>query len=219
MFKRSGMIMKKFAAALVGVAMLGTWPLVSSYAQEEKAESAAMPELIVLVVNRQQVFVQSKAGQDMRSKLKSIMETIEADEKVEIDKVIADAQALVQKKAIMASEEFKKQQLELAQREEFTKYKFNQERNASRAEAQEQIASAMLKILQDLMQETNGTLLLDQTSLIMSSMEYDVTSQTVARLDQALPTVEVKRVTFDELVERQKAAEEQAKAAAGEASE
>ncbi|TNE60058.1 MAG: OmpH family outer membrane protein [Alphaproteobacteria bacterium] len=218
MFKRSGMNMKKIAAALVGVALLGSWPLVSSYAQEEKAQSADMPELIVLVVNRQQVFVQSKAGQDMRTKLQGIFTTIEAAEKAELDQVIADAQALVQKKAIMASEEFKKQQRELAQREEFTKYKFTQERNATRAEAQEQIAAAMLKILQDLMQESNGTLLLDQTNLIMSSLEYDVTSQTVARLDQTLPTVDVKRVTYDELVERQKAAQEAAKAS-GEASE
>lgn len=205
------MMIKKIAATLVSLALLGSLPLVSSYAQEEEGAENSIPALVILVVNRQQVFLQSAAGQDMRAKLKIVNEEIAAAEKAETDALIVEAQSLVQQKAILPSSEFKDKQLKLAQTEEFIKYKFNQEKSATRDEAQQQIVAKLLPILQNLMEEKSGTLLIDQSNLVMASMDYDVTADTIARMNQALPTVEVKRVLFEELVEKSKAAIEKQK--------
>jgi Skp family chaperone for outer membrane proteins len=195
--------------------------LSASVAQDEDNASSA-PELVILVVNRNQVFSVSDAGKDMRAKMSEIQKLIAADEEKERTDLIAEAQELLKQRAILTNEQLGQKQQELARKEEFIKYKFNQELVRTRERAQVQIANVLGPILQTLMTERNGTILIDHANLVMASMDYDVTAETTSRLNAQLPSIEVERVLWANLVkaseeaERQRKAQEEAAAASPE---
>lgn len=170
--------------------------------------SATAAELKVLVVNQGAVLQNSLAGKDQAAKLQAIFKAIETEERAEMEILGKEAQDLQGQKALLG-EGFAQKQMELQRKAEIVKYRYEQERKYTQEGTQRTIIQKVYPIFNTLMKEQKGTLLLDQSQVIMTSPDFNITEEVIRRLDASLPTVEVKRVTFAEI---QKAfAEQQAR--------
>lgn len=196
-------MLKKFVNARVlslGVVALGlvVLPLTAG-------ASASAADLKVLVVNQAAVFQNSLVGQDETRKVQAIFETIAAEERAEVEPIAKQAQDLQGQRALLG-DEFQRKQMELQRKAEYVKYKFDQERKYTQEGAQRLIIQKLYPIFNEIMQEKKGTLLLDQSQVIMTSPDFNITDEVIKRLDARMPTAEVKRITFAEI---QKAFEDQ----------
>lgn len=167
--------------------------------------SALAADLKVLVVNQGAVFQNSLVGKDETKKIQAIFETIAAEERAEVEPIAKQMQDLQGQRALLG-DEFQRKQIELQRKAEYVKYKFDQERKYTQEGAQRLIIQKLYPIFNEIMQEKKGTLLLDQSQVIMTSPDFNITDDVIKRLDARMPTAEVKRITFAEI---QKAFEEQ----------
>lgn len=196
-------MMKKFAflrLASPGIVALGLLVLPTL-----ASTSASAAELKVLVVNQAAIFQGSLVGKDEGRKLQVIMEAIAADEKAEMEPIAKEAQELQSQRALLG-DEFARKQMELQRKAEYIKYKYDQERKYTQEGAQRQIIQKVYPIFNEIMKEKKGTLLLDQSQVIMTSPDFNITEDVIKKLDARMPTVDVVRVTFAQI---QKAFEEQ----------
>lgn len=199
--------MKNLRLLSLGVVALGLAVLPAAF-----GSSASAAELKVLVVNQTAIFQNSLAGRDASTKMQAVLEAIESDEKAEMEPLLKEAQDLQGQRALLGAQ-FPKKQLELQRKVEFAKYKYEQERKFTQDSAQRLIAQDLDLILKEIMQERQGTLLLDQSVIMMTSQDFNITAEVIKRLDARMPTVEVKRVTFAELQKAFEAQQASAKAA------
>ena len=189
-------------AAFVAVAML-------TFGAAQGAQAA---DLKILVVNTGAVFQTSLVGKDRNKKLQGIMQAIAADEAKDMEPLRQQAIELQQKKALMG-DEFAKKQVELQRTVQFTQYKYEQERTVTQEAAQRLTMAKLYPIYNEIMQEKKGTMLIEQTQLIMVSPDFNITEDVVKRLDAKMPTVDIKRVTWAEIEVAVKAQQEAAAAA------
>ena len=188
-------------AAFVAVAML-------TFGAAQGAQAA---DLKILVVNQGAIMQTSLVGKDRAKKLQSILKTIQEDEAKSMEPLRAEAVKLQQQKALLG-DEFGKKQVELQRRVQFEQYKFEQERVVTQEAGQRLIVAKLFPIYNEIMQEKKGTMLLDQSQLIMVSPDFNITEDVIKRLDAKMPTVDMKRVTWAEIEEALK--KQQAAAAA-----
>ena len=199
--------MRNLRALSVGVVAVGLMVLPAAL-----GASASAAELKVMVVNQTAIFQSSLAGRDAATKMQAILGAIESDAKAEMEPLAKEAQDLQGQRALLG-DLFSKKQMDLQRRVEFIKYKYEQERKFTQDGAQRQIAQNLDLILKEIMQERKGPLLLDQSQIIMTSQDFNITVEVIKRLDARMPTVEVKRVTFAELQKAFEAQQASAKAA------
>ena len=157
-------------------------------------------DVVVLVVNQNLVFRDSLVGKDSRAKMAAVQEQIANEQKADMEALRTEVQNLIQQRTLLPSDQFKQKQMELAQKEEFIQYKYQQEFQATGESSKNQILAQLYPILQELMQERNGTLLFEQSSLLMASADYDITAEAIKRLDARMPSVKVERVAYADLV-------------------
>lgn len=169
--------------------------------------TAVAAELKILVVNQSAVFQSSLAGKDQAKKLQGIFETIANEERAEMEPIANEAKELQGQRALLG-DEFARKQMELQRKAEYVKYKFEQERKFTQEQAQRLVVQQLYPIFNEIMQEKKGTMLIEQSQLIMTSPDFNITEDVVRKLDAKMPSVDVKRVTFAEI---QKAFEEQQK--------
>lgn len=188
-------------AAFVAVAML-------TFGAAQGAQAA---DLKILVVNQGAIMQTSLVGKDRTKKLTSILKTIQEEEVKAMEPLRQEAVNLQQQKALLG-DEFQKKQVDLQRRVQFAQYKFEQERVVTQEAAQRMIIAKLFPIYNEIMQEKKGTMLVDQSQLIMVSPDFNITEDVIKRLDAKMPTLDVKRVTWAEIEEALKA--QQAAAAA-----
>ena len=162
------------------------------------ASSASAADLKVLVVNQGAVLQNSLAGKDQAAKLQAIFKAIETEERAEMEILGKEAQDLQGQKALLG-DGIAQKQMELQRKAEVVKYKYEQERKYTQENSQRAIIQSIYPIFNTLMQEHKGTLLLDQSQVIMTSPDFNITEEVIKRLDASLPTIEVKRITFAEI--------------------
>lgn len=175
------------------------------------ATNAQAAELKILVVNQNAIFANSLAAKDRNKKLQAIFEAIKADADKEMEPLKQEAQNLQQQKALLG-DEFNKKSLELQRKVQFTQYKYEQEQTVTEQTAQRLIYAQLYPIFNEIMQEKKGTMLLDQSQLIMVSPDFNITEDAIKRLDAKMPTVDIKRITWDEIVKAQQEMQQQMEA-------
>jgi Skp family chaperone for outer membrane proteins len=205
--------MNKFKSLFVGKLTAG---LVMAMAISAIIPStvAFAEDPVILVVSRAQIFRTSLAGQDMATKVKDIQAKIAEDQKKEMEGLTADVEKLRQDQATYTADQLKQKQFELAQRQEFIQYKYQQENQVVQETAQNKVLSALYPILRTIMEEKSGTILLDQSGLLMASADYNITAEAIKRLDESKPTVEVERILYADMVKAAQERQEKAKAEA-----
>lgn len=192
------------AALTVAIALTSVLPSAAAFAEDP----------VILVVSRTQVFRASLAGQEMRTRLEAIQTEIGADQNKDMEDLTEVAKKLMQDKASFPPEQLKQKQMEVGQREEFIRYKYEQELQATQETAQNKVLAALYPILQAIMEEKAGTILLDQSNLLMASADYNITAEAIKRLDVSTPTISIERILYDDMVKAMQAQQEKAKEAA-----
>lgn len=183
----------RFVSQVVVAASLAVVPVAFS-------SSATAADLKVLVVNHSAVIQGSLAGKDQAKKLRAIFKAIETDARTAMEPLAVEAKTLQGQQALLG-DGYVRKQAELQSKAEFVKYQFEQERKFTQDAAQQLIVKEIFPIYNEIMQELKGTLLLDQSQVIMTSPDYNITEDVIKRLDDKMKTVDVKRVTFAEIQE------------------
>lgn len=164
---------------------------------------------VILVVDTQAVFAQSKAGQSIRTQYEEQAKKIMADGKKTDDALQADAKKLQEERALLSQDDLQKRFQSLQQRTgEFQQsIQIKQQGlqvGVQRAEAQ--VEAALRPIFAEIMKEKGATLLLDQAVVLAGGADLDISAEVLKRLDAKLARVEVKALTKEEMEAAQKAA-------------
>ncbi|MBX3447047.1 MAG: OmpH family outer membrane protein [Parvibaculaceae bacterium] len=172
------------------------------------AAQAAGPA-VILVVDTQGVFAQSKAGQSIRSQYEEQVKKIMADGKKTDDALQADAKKLQEERSLLSQEDLQKRVQSLQQRTgEFQQsIQIKQQGlqlGVQRAESQ--VEAALRPIFAEIMKEQKATLLLDQAVVLAGGADLDISAEVLKRLNEKLARVEVKALTKEEIEAAQKAA-------------
>lgn len=169
----------------------------------------AVGPAVILVVDTQSVFAQSKAGQSIRSQYEEQAKKIMADGKKTDDALQADAKKLSDERALLSQEDLQKRVQSLQQRNiEFQQsIQIKQQGlqlGVQRAESQ--VEAALRPIFAEIMREKGGTILLDQAVVLAGGADLDISAEVLKRLNEKLAKVDVKALTKEEMEAAQKAA-------------
>jgi Skp family chaperone for outer membrane proteins len=175
------------ALAFVSLATAATAP----------AAFAATPA-VILIVNTQQIFAQSKVGVSIRTQLQDQAKKLQAEDKKGQAAVQAEAKALSDQRSLLSPEDFKKKVQALEEKENDRQNKMRAKGEALQLgvnKARQDVEAAIRPIFADVMKKNGATLLLDQSVVLAGGVDLDVTDDVLKQLDEKLKTVVVKPVT------------------------
>lgn len=173
------------------------------------APAQAVGPAVILVVDTQGVFAQSKAGQSIRSQYEEQAKKLMAEGKKTDDALQADAKKLSDERALLSQEDLQKRAQGLQKRNiEFQQSMQIKQQGlqlgVQRAEAQ--VEAALRPIFAEIMKEKGGTILLDQAVVLAGGSDLDISAEVLKRLNEKLAKVDVKPLTKEEMEAAQKAA-------------
>lgn len=148
----------------------------------------------ILVVDRGAIVRTSVAGKDLIRQIDEYGKAMEAKYGEEEKKLRADAQELQEQAGVLSPEARQKRERELRDRSESLQRKVQEEQAAIQNGiniARTEIEKALGPILNTLFQERGATIMLDRGAIVLGSVDIDVTSEVIRRLDQVLPSITV----------------------------
>ncbi|MES1990416.1 MAG: OmpH family outer membrane protein [Pseudomonadota bacterium] len=168
--------------------------------------SAASAETNILTVNTEQVFAQSKVGQNLKSQVESAGKKLQADGQKAGDGLRAEAKKLGEQRGLLKEEDFAEKARAFQQKEQDTQRKFQkkeQDLQNGVNYARFQIQKALSPLVGDVVKANGGGILLDKSAVIYGGK--DVTLDLIKALDGKMTTVKLTPMTQAEL---QKAAQQ-----------
>lgn len=202
------------AAALVIGGIVGGATLYGS-AEAQGAQKAP----VILIVDRQQLVEQSKAGKTIPDQVDKVKQSIQKELQAEADKLKKDIEDY-QKNASLMSDEVRKQkeqelairqQISLPQQEQIMQQAFV----AAVQNAETKILLESQPILKDIVEKRGATILLDRSAVMYASAETDITQEVLAALDKKISSVEVQKITLAEVEKQIKEFQEKQRAQQG----
>jgi|ThiBioDrversion2_2_1062182.scaffolds.fasta_scaffold48775_2 Skp family chaperone for outer membrane proteins len=165
------------------------------------AARAANPA-VILIVNTEVVFGESKVGQSIRSQIQEQAKKLQAEDKKGEDAIQAEAKKLSEQRSLLSADEFKKkvQALEKRQIDHQNKMREKgQELQLGSNKARSEVEAAIRPIFADIMKKNGATILLDQSVVLAGGVDLDVTQEVLKQLDAKLTSVTVKPVPLSSL--------------------
>jgi Skp family chaperone for outer membrane proteins len=156
------------------------------------AAAAAAPRIIV--IDRQFILQRSAAGQEMLAQAQNLSKQAETQFKTEEGQLAAEAGQLQQQLAIMAPDVRDQKEKEFTTKQQAFQNRVAQRQAEIQAgfnKAARVVEVALEPILKTLMTERGANMVFDRGSVILSTVDVDVTPVAVQRLDKALPHVKV----------------------------
>lgn len=176
-----------FAPAIITGALLLAQPVLAA------DNPPANPGIIL--INREALLVESKAGQDMAKQIQAIRKGIEDDLQKKADKLRADEESLAGQQSILTQDAFEaKRKTLMAQRQSLQKEADARSRQlqAGVVAAQNKVWQAVSPILDALLIEKKAVLMLERDAVVRGTMaDLDVTAVAIKLLDEKLPSVKV----------------------------
>jgi len=155
---------------------------------------------IILIINRNMLLTESKAGKDIGTQAEKLRKTITKELEDEYNGIKKDEDSLVAQQSLLAPEVLRQRAEELQKRKkdfDLHQQVKNREFQASIQNASAEIAKVLEPILTEVIQENSATLLLDQSTVMFASPDIDVTAQVMKKLNDKLKKVKVERVKID----------------------
>lgn len=194
------MLSLKRVALALGFALTAAMPLVATPA-------TAVGPAVVLIVNTDAVFAQSKVGQSIRSQFEEQAKQLRAEGQKMDSSLQADEKKLSEERALLSQDDLKKKVQDLQRRAAEFQQSMQQKSQALQLglqRANAKVEAALRPIFADVLKEKGGTVLLDQSVVLAGGADLDISAEVLKRLNERMTTVEVKPVTPEEL---QKAAQ------------
>nr|WP_070959695.1 OmpH family outer membrane protein [Hyphomonas sp. Mor2] len=166
------------------------------------ASAAYAQGTTVIVIDRAQVLTQSKAGQDVATKIQGIEAAMQAELQPTATQLQTEGAAIEAKTANMTPEAMRADAALKTEVENYAR-KAN-EFNRSRQIAAQELAlterkalidlnNALVPVLREVVTENSANVILDRSSVIFSDEATDVTASVIAKMDAATPTIAVTR--------------------------
>lgn len=165
------------------------------------AASAGTPASI-LIINSEQLFAQSKVGQNVREQIQKLSQQLQSESTKAEESLKKEAVKLRDQRALLKEEDFAKKVQAFQQKEQATQQKFQEKGQALQIGAniaRNKIEQAIRPIFADILKAHGANILLDQSNVLAGGVDLDVTAEAVKALDAKMTKLEVKPVTPDEL--------------------
>jgi outer membrane protein len=169
---------------------------VAAPAPAPRAENGP-PAPRIIVIDRNYILQRSSAGQDILNQTQNLSKSAETEFKNQETQLQAEANKLQQDLAIAAPDVREAKEKEFTGKQQAFQTKVAQrqaEIQAGFQKAAHQIELALEPILKTIMVERGANMVFDRSSVILSTVDVDVTPVAVQRLDKALPHVKVELV-------------------------
>lgn len=168
--------------------------------------SAAVPAPKILVIDRNAILRASKVGQDIVRQVNNYTKSAESQFRAEGDALQKEGRALQQQVAILAPDVKAKKIRDFQNKQAAFQRKVEGRQGLIQGgvfKARQQVEAALGPILKGIMMERGANLLLDRSSIVLGTVNIDVTAVAVQRLDQKMPTVKVDLVALPASVQAQ----------------
>jgi outer membrane protein len=156
----------------------------------------------VVVIDRVQIFGQSQAGQDIRTKIQAIETQMQSELKPLADSLTTDGTSLQAKSEGKTQEAVRADAALMAEIEAYSR-KANdferkrqiaaQELSLTERKALVDFNNALIPVLQQVIAETNANVILDKSQVVYVDDATDVTQSAITKLNASTPTVQVVR--------------------------
>jgi Skp family chaperone for outer membrane proteins len=159
--------------------------------------NAATPAPKIVVIDRATVLRGSKVGQDIVRQINQYTTQAENDLKSRGQALQSEVKAFQQQAAILSNDLKSKKVKELEARRAGLQGDVQKKQALIQGgfiKARQQVEQALGPILQGIMAERGANLLLDRNSVVLGTVDVDITRQAIQRLDQKMPTLKVELV-------------------------
>lgn len=161
--------------------------------------STGVPAPKILVIDRNAILRASKVGQDIVRQVNGYTQSAESSFRAEGDALQKEGRALQQQVAILAPDVKAKKIRDFQNKQAAFQRKVEARQGLIQGgvfKARQQVEAALGPILKGIMMERGANLLLDRSSIVLGTVNIDITSIAVQRLDQKMPTVKVDLVAL-----------------------
>ncbi|PKQ05703.1 MAG: hypothetical protein CVT73_11285 [Alphaproteobacteria bacterium HGW-Alphaproteobacteria-12] len=170
----------------------------------------AVGPAVVLIVNTEAVFAQSKVGQNIRSQFEEQAKKLRAEGKKTEDGLQADAKKIADERALLSPEDMQKKVQAWQKREAEFQQSMQQKSQALQLGLQRangKVEAALRPIFAEVLKEKGGTVLFDQSVVLAGGADLDISAEVLKRLNERMSTTELKPVSIKELQAEQKASQ------------
>lgn len=182
----------------IAVRALSGLALASFVSMASVSVAAAGTPAVILIVNSDQLFAQSKVGQNVREQIQTLSKKLQSDSVKAEDSLKAEAKKLGEQRALLKEEDFAKKVQAFQKKEQDTQQSLQARGQALQLGAnvaRNKVEEAIRPIFADVLKAHNANLLLDQSTVLAGGVDLDVTAEIVKALDAKLTTVKVTPTT------------------------
>jgi len=168
--------------------------------------NAGVPAPKILVIDRNAILRASKVGQDIMRQVNNYTHGAESQFRSEGDALQKEGRALQQQVAILAPDVKAKKIREFQNKQAAFQRKVESRQGLIQGgvfKARQQVEAALGPILKGIMMERGANLLLDRSSIVLGTLNIDITGVAVQRLDQKMPTAKVDLVALPPALQAQ----------------
>jgi len=159
--------------------------------------SAATPASI-LIINSDQLFAQSKVGQNVREQMQTLSKKLQSDSTKAEESLKDEAAKLREQRALLKDDEFAKKVQAFQAKEQATQQKFQERGQALQVGAnvaRDQIEQTIRPIFAAILKAHGANILLDQSTVLAGGVDLDVTAEAIKALDAKMTKLVVKPVS------------------------
>jgi outer membrane protein len=194
------------AAGLLMIAATGGASALSPPKPGAAPATGGVPAPKILVIDRNAILRASKVGQDIVRQVNGYTQGAESSFRAEGTALQSEGRALQQQVAILAPDVKAKKIRDFQAKQAAFQRKVESRQGLIQGgvfKARQQVETALGPILQGIMQERGANLLLDRSSIVLGTVNIDITSLAVQRLDQKMPTAKVDLIALPPGVQAQ----------------
>ena len=184
------LITRRLAAAVAGAILISV-----ALGGPSRAQSAALPAPVILIVDLQQILQDAKAAKGVQAIINQEYSSYTKEVAQQEDDLQKARAELERQRTVLAPDAFNTRARDLQQRYDELGQVVQGRRQSlqqSLNEAMQQVKNAALTVIADIVKERKANLVIEKQAVVFEAEGMDVTADAVARLDQKLASVPVK---------------------------
>jgi outer membrane protein len=178
----------RWSVAVVFAAALMVGPAHRAAAQQQG------PQVIVAVVDAQKILEESKASKSVQAALEKQRTAFQNDISQQENALRTADQNLSRQRSTLSAEDFDKKRQELEQKAATLRRDVQAKRQQLDRMFQTSmntIRTTLLQVIDEIAAERKATLVLSKSQVLLAAKEYDITEESMKRLNAKLPTLAV----------------------------
>ncbi len=167
---------------------------VTAFVAGTTALAQEIPNAKIIVVDTRLISTNSAVAQDMNRQVNQINTDLAAEIQAQEAELLAEQQELQQQQALLPPEVYNQRDQEF--RLKVSQHQQNLQQKQLRLErafmdANDEVQRALKPILQNVLQQTGATMMIEKSNVMEQIPGLDVTTRVIEQLDLALPTLEI----------------------------